>query len=184
MHILQVFLLKRCWENTELMWITLFLVDNATLVELSELKKNKTFLERVYSFAASSVKRLTSDVAERDRQILALQQEIRALQNQPGLPLASRWFYCQMPFHFYCRGYTRYQFNVFVWIYWFAVSTTSSYCNFRIIIIYTSNNKYKQIDKAIWNVQRIIKLFRNIRKEQISIFFIVHDSTRTPTPPI
>lgn len=153
-------------------------------MELSELKKNNTFLERVYSFAASSVKRLTSDVAERDRQILALQQEIRALQNQPGLPLASRWFYCQMPFHFYCRGYTRYQFNVFVWIYWFAVSTTSSYCNFCIIIIYTSNNKYKQIDKAIWNVQRIIKLFRYIRKEQISIFFIVHDSTRTPTPPI
>lgn len=76
--------LKNCAKYFE------FLADNATLAELSELKKNNTFLERVYSFAANSVKRLTSDVAERDRQILALQQKIRNLQNHPGVPLASR----------------------------------------------------------------------------------------------
>lgn len=118
------FPLKQCWKkNNKTNGAKYFkiLADNATLEELSELKKNNTFLERVYSFAANSVKRLTSDVAERDRQILALQQKIRALHNQPGVPLASRWFYCIFIFIADDTRVTKLMF--FVWIYWLAVST-------------------------------------------------------------
>lgn len=44
-----------------------FLVDNVILVELSELKKNNIFLERVYSFVVNFVKWLMLDVVEWDR---------------------------------------------------------------------------------------------------------------------
>lgn len=66
-------------------------VDNETLTELAELRKNNTFLERVYGFAANSLKRMTSDLADRDRQISILQEELQGLLNQTVKSLPSRY---------------------------------------------------------------------------------------------
>ncbi|XP_062603696.1 uncharacterized protein LOC134265494 [Saccostrea cucullata] len=63
--------------------------DNATIDELNELRKNNTFLERVYKFATASLRNLTSVVAARDKKILALQREIQSLQSQSSKPLIS-----------------------------------------------------------------------------------------------
>lgn len=182
------FPLKQCWKNlkkTNGAKCFKFLADNATLEELSELKKNNTFLERVYSFAANSVKRLTSDVAERDRQILALQQEIRNLQNQPGVPLASRWSYCIFIFIADDTRVTKlmFLFEFTCWRYAYRIydnMKTSSYSNFCIYAP-PGNFKYtviKKNDKAMLNVWRMIKakFFRNLKKEHISFFFffVVH----------
>ncbi|XP_061167699.1 uncharacterized protein LOC133176605 [Saccostrea echinata] len=63
--------------------------DNATIDEMIELRKNNTFLERVYKFATASLRNLTSVVAARDRKILALQQELQSLRIQSSKPLIS-----------------------------------------------------------------------------------------------
>lgn len=44
MHILQVFLLKQCWENTELMWITLFFSRQCHFSGVKRAKKEQRIL--------------------------------------------------------------------------------------------------------------------------------------------
>lgn len=87
MHILQVFLLKRCWENTELMWITLFFSRQCHFSGVKRAKKEQHILGEGVQFCRQFW-----------RQTLVSRTDPGSSES-PQVPLVSGWFYCHMPSH-------------------------------------------------------------------------------------